>query len=512
MEEGNKSLEIDVDVYNFLESLNGKIQFNVENLLSTSSYEIQNLQRILNKLEEMELLTYIVRERRAVLKLTSEGDTVLTSGLPELQLLNEIKQKKDKGVKIAEVINSLFPDKRAFNAALGQLKKHAIVVIDKGVIRLDKEVSDSSFEKSCHLLQDTLKRIKTTNVSPSDLSNSEESTAMSILLERGLIIEDDYPYQIAELKMAPEKILEFNVAKGKLTSYLTFELLKRDKWLEHDFKSYNFTAKPQPINIGKKHPYLSFLDNLKEQLIGFGFQEMRGPLVELELWNFDALFQAQDHPARDWSDVYRTNIKTRGEIGTQEYIDKIALAHENGWETGSRGWRYKWSPEKAAELILRAQGTSISARTLVDLEYPCKYFSVARCYRPDVIDSTHLPEFNQVEGIVAGEGLNFSNLLSILGDFATKVAGAESYEFHPDFFPFTSPSVELVAVHPELGKIEFGGAGVFRPEVTEPFGIDVPVLAWGLGVDRLFMVKQGINDIRKLFSADLDWLYSTKVI
>jgi phenylalanyl-tRNA synthetase alpha chain len=141
-----------------------------------------------------------------------------------------------------------------------------------------------------------------------------------------------------------------------------------------------------------------------------------------------------------------------------------------------------------------------------ELEVPGKYFSLARCYRPDVVDRTHLTEFIQVEGIVVGASLTFRDLLGILKRFALEIANADQVRFKPDYFPFTEPSVELSAYKEGLGWMEFGGAGIFRPEVTLPLGITVPVIAWGLGVERLFMMKAGISDIRNLFSQDLDWL------
>jgi phenylalanyl-tRNA synthetase alpha chain len=139
------------------------------------------------------------------------------------------------------------------------------------------------------------------------------------------------------------------------------------------------------------------------------------------------------------------------------------------------------------------------------------HFSIGRCFRPEVLDKTHLTEFNQVEGIVVDKDLTLRDLLGILERFAIDIAGADKAKFVPDYFPFTEPSVELHAYKKDFGWIEFGGSGIFRPEVTMPLGIDVPVLAWGLGIDRLFMMKAGIKDIRQLFSMDLDWLRKQKV-
>ncbi len=127
-------------------------------------------------------------------------------------------------------------------------------------------------------------------------------------------------------------------------------------------------------------------------------------------------------------------------------------------------------------------------------------------------DRTHLTEFNQVEGIVVGEELTLKDLFGVLERFALDIAGADSVKFRPDYFPFTEPSVELLAYKEGNGWMEFGGAGIFRPELTLPLGIKVPVLAWGLGVDRLYMMKSGVDDIRNLFTYDLNWLRKEEIL
>jgi len=146
------------------------------------------------------------------------------------------------------------------------------------------------------------------------------------------------------------------------------------------------------------------------------------------------------------------------------------------------------------------------------LEIPGKYFQIVRCYRPDVIDATHGVEFNQMGGFVIDENITFRHLLGLLKEFAKEMAGTDKVRFYTDYFPFTEPSVQLSAKHPDLGWIEFGGAGLFREELTAPLGIKQPVIAWGLGIDRLAMFKLGITDIRELFSYKLDWLRNVKVI
>ncbi|HOP26170.1 MAG TPA: phenylalanine--tRNA ligase subunit alpha, partial [Candidatus Sabulitectum sp.] len=135
-----------------------------------------------------------------------------------------------------------------------------------------------------------------------------------------------------------------------------------------------------------------------------------------------------------------------------------------------------------------------------------KYFGIAKCFRYDQVDATHLPDFYQVEGIVLGEEINLRHLLGLLKLFATEVAGASDYKFVPAYFPFTEPSVEIHIKHPVLGWFEMGGAGLFRREVCQPMGIDVPVIAWGLGLDRMALMALNLSDIRDLLTPDLSRL------
>jgi phenylalanyl-tRNA synthetase alpha chain len=236
---------------------------------------------------------------------------------------------------------------------------------------------------------------------------------------------------------------------------------------------------------------------------------MTGPTVETSFFNFDALYTPQDHPAREIFGIYFLKSPKYGRIdASKRILENVKKTHENGWKTGSTGWRYAYSLKEARRLILRGHGTCLSARTLLsrDLEIPGRYFSIVRCYRPEVVDKTHLTEFNQVEGIVVDKDLTLRDLLGVLEKFAIEIAGADEVKFRPDYFPFTEPSVELSAYKKGYGWIEFGGSGIFRPEVTLPLGVDVPVIAWGLGIDRLFMMKAGIDDIRQIFTYDLDWI------
>ncbi len=290
-------------------------------------------------------------------------------------------------------------------------------------------------------------------------------------------------------------------------SQLTPEMLRDGKWRSLSFRRYNLALKPSRVLIGHRHPYAEFLDQVRDKFVALGFAEMRGDLVEDEFWNMDALFMPQFHSARDIHDVYYVKQPTHARGIEAPFGDEVARSHESGHGTGSRGWGYRFDHERARRLILRSQGTALSARTLArGASVPGKYFAVARCFRYDQVDATHASDFFQIEGIVLGRAMGLRHLLGLLKLFAEEVAEAREIRFTPGYFPFTEPSVELHANHPVLGWMELGGAGIFRPEVTAPLGVEVPVLAWGLGLDRMAMTALGINDIRQLFTTDLEFM------
>ncbi|MGH7256474.1 MAG: phenylalanine--tRNA ligase subunit alpha [Nitrospirales bacterium] len=294
-------------------------------------------------------------------------------------------------------------------------------------------------------------------------------------------------------------------------SQLSPELLKDGSWRTKRFRQYTISLRPPRIACGRRHPYREFLDLVKRKLVSMGFQEMRGPLVETEFWDMDALFMPQFHPARNIHDVYFVKEPSHARESDDPVFARVAAMHRNGGDTGSTGWGYDYDLERARRLILRSQGTAVSARTLAaGPRIPGKYFSMARCFRYDQVDATHAPDFFQVEGIVLGEDITFRTLLGLLDLFAREMAQAKERRFLPAYFPFTEPSVELHVHHPRLGWMELGGAGLFRPEVTHPLGVTVPVIAWGLGLDRMAMVALGLQDIRDLFSTDLEKIRTTR--
>jgi len=413
--------------------------------------------------------------------LTDEGERYLKEGLPEVQLAKALR--KSMPIKRArnEVDN--------FSIALQWAKKNGWVRIQKGKILPAKTHKQLSEE------------LKSDNGLLRFSSGKATEKDISLLLSRNLIKKHEG--------------VEKNARKhiGKEITNLTPALIKSGMWKRARLKPYNVLAKGEMFYPGKRQPYNQFLSQVRRKLVELGFREMTGPMIELEFWNFDALYQAQGHPSRDWTQTYTLKHPKTGRLPDRKTVSRVRATHENGWKTGSTGWGYEWSHEKASQLMPRAHTTACSARRLSGgVEIPGKYFAISRCFRPDVIDATHGVEFNQCEGIVIDESLNFKHLLGLLKQFAKELAGAEKIMFLPDYYPFTEASCQLSIKHPEMGWIEIAGAGIFRPELTEPLGVKEPVIAWGLGIDRLAMYKLGISDIRYLFSQNLEWLRNSKIV
>ena len=238
-----------------------------------------------------------------------------------------------------------------------------------------------------------------------------------------------------------------------------------------------------------------------------GFEEMSGPEIESAFWNFDALFQPQDHPARDIVDTFYLSDPKYLEVPS-DAIEKVRESHE-------KNLKYKWNEEIAKAAIFRSHTTSVSARTLYEIgknqKKPGKYFCIGRVYRNEAIDFSHLPEFHQVEGIVVWEGANFRHLLGFLKEFYRKL-GFRKIKFIPHHFPYTEPSLEIHVYFEQKKKwFELGGAGIFRPELSIPLWGKYPVLAWGLSLERPMMLLYDIYDIRTFYTNDFSWIEKMKM-
>jgi phenylalanyl-tRNA synthetase alpha chain len=465
--------------------------------------------RALQWLLSREMASIVSTEKTVTVNLGPVGAAYAAKGTtPELALVDAVKSGV---ISLPEVQKNELFDRAQWGSAMGALLKARVLGKgDTGLVSVD--LSGGVFQEIWNSVYKPLAAGKELR-----LSSLSEAVAGEVLKRapkrgksRAEFAVTETAKHVIDITDSGRKALE-NARGSRTIGNLTREILASGHWKNSTFRRYQVDIPPSRIHIGRFHPYAMFLDTVRDKLQAMGFKEMKGSLAENEFWNNDALFMPQFHPARDIHDAYYLEDGVKVEPPFPETVEKVRAAHENGGNTGGRGWEYTFDLERSLKAIMRSQGTALSARTLGSRpDIPGKYFGIAKCFRYDQVDATHLPDFFQVEGIVLGEGINMKHLLGLLKLFATEVAGAIQYKFVPAYFPFTEPSVELHVKHPTLGWFEMGGAGLFRREVCEPLGIDVPVIAWGLGLDRMALLALGLSDIRDLLTPDLSKLREMK--
>ncbi len=224
------------------------------------------------------------------------------------------------------------------------------------------------------------------------------------------------------------------------------------------------------LETGSIHPINQTKDYLLNLLQKLGFTEVQGPEVETEKFNFDMLNIKESHPARQMHDTFYLNNKT---------------------------------------FLLRTHTSPIQIRTLLDNKPPLAISSAGKVYRKDD-DATHLPMFHQVEGIYVDADVTFANLKDLIHKILNSLFGDNiEIRFRPSYFPFTEPSAEVDILSENEKWLEILGCGIVNPIVLENCGIDSKKysgFAFGLGVERIAMLKYGVNDIRDFYKSNLDFL------
>lgn len=439
-------------------------------------------------------LATVIKSVDEAFSLTEEGQKYAKNGLPERQLLESL----GTGRPMAELKGP------SAKIGLGWLRKKGWAAIDKGVLRPMGSSTRGSDEEVLEILSKGSKN-----------STELDAQALAMLKSRGLVTSSkskSWRYEITDAGRTAASELG---AAAESTAQVTPAMIKSGKWdgnrvlyegKLYSIRPYDVTLAADKVYPGKRHPYQRLIDWMREIMLEMGFTEIKGDIIQSSFWNFDALFQPQDHPAREMQDTFY--LDTKAEIPD---FAKVKEMHECGGAVGSAGWGGCWNPEIARQEVLRTHTTSVTIHYLADHPRPpVKAFGIDRVYRREAIDATHTPEFEQLEGVIMDEGLTFRHLLGVLKEFYAKM-GFEEVRFRPGYFPYTEPSVEPEVFIDGLGWVELGGAGVFRKEVTAPFGIDHPVLAWGLGVSRVAMLKLGLKDLRELYQPDIEWLRNAPV-
>ncbi|MBO4704452.1 MAG: phenylalanine--tRNA ligase subunit alpha [Spirochaetaceae bacterium] len=455
-------------------------------------------------------LTEVVRkEPHTFFEITELGRKYAEVGTPEARIVKFLKEKGPHA--LPQIASELSLENKDVGSAFGTLSK-------EGVLSMDAEKKAVYSGKELPARMTLTEKLLSKAIAAADglleqttLLAEENSIIGDLAKKRGaansafrIVERETVVYKLTADAAEIKKALEAAGVTGNETGAITSKILVDGSWKNSSFRGYNISIPPARIIPGRTSAYVSFLESVKDKLCSLGFEEFDGPLVESEFWNCDALFMPQFHAARDIHDVYSIKNPTHAKFIEEPYLSNVAAAHKDGGNTGSRGWNYEFDHEMTRRLILRSQGTVLSAHQLAKAKIPGKYFGIARCFRYDKVDATHLSDFYQTEGIVLGDDVNLKTLLGFLEMFAVEIAGATEVKYVPGYFPFTEPSVEVHIKHPVLGWFELGGSGIFRPEVTKAMGVDCPVLAWGIGIDRMALMALGLNDLRELFSSDIE--------
>ncbi|HJL67922.1 MAG TPA: phenylalanine--tRNA ligase subunit alpha [Nitrosopumilus sp.] len=408
-------------------------------------------------------LAIVDESKTSTISLGKNGLESFQKGLPERRLLDLLNKGPRKLSDLQKELGFVF------GPAMGLARKNNWVNVSSDQISLKNNPSVLPGEK-------TLKNIGKNKLSVGKIDKND----LSVLLKR--------PDFIVEEITKTKKISLTESAKSIV--------------LSDSSGAIDVESKVPEIFVARTHPLKDTLDEIREIFVTLGFSEIIGNLTQSSFWNFDALFTPQDHPARELQDTFYLDGISAKKIATPEQIRKVSESHK-------KNWRYNWDITEARKMALRTHTTCVTIKHLAEQKPDeARIFSLGRVFRNEKVSYKHLVEFNQIEGVVVGKDANLRNLMGIQREFYKRI-GITKIKFWPTFFPYTEPSLQTMVYNERLGKwIELFGMGIFRPEVTKPLGITKPVLAWGGGIERIAMLKYGLDDVREFYNNNLSWLRS----
>lgn len=473
----------------------------IDEIIEKSKLDKTTVLRAIMFLENKGILKTKNQEKRTI-NLGLNGILYKKNHLPERRLIETIEENNGKSLQ--EIKEKSKMSENEFRIAIGTLKDKALIELKEGKIRISGKKEEIIRKMPEELFLDKLPILE-------ENLDQQELMIMKKLLSRKEIIEIESQkissFELTELG----KKLAGKTIENELIEEVTPKMVKEGVG-NKKFRKYDLSVKVPEINGGSVHYVNQAIEYAKKIWTDMGFKEMTGSMTETSFWNFDSLFTPQDHPAREMQDTFFIK-NTIGKLPEKSIVEKIKIAHENGVDN-SKGWKYKWSEEEAKKVILRTHTTCLSARTIASIKkenLPAKFFAIGKVFRNETLDWSHLFDFYQTEGIVIDKNVNLVQLLGYLKEFYKKM-GFDKIRFRPSYFPYTEPSVEIEIFHPGKQKwLELGGAGIFRPEVTEPLiGKDYRVIAWGQGFERIIIDYYKIGDLREMYSNDIQKLRASK--
>ncbi|WP_123535893.1 phenylalanine--tRNA ligase subunit alpha [Halosimplex salinum] len=466
------------------------------------------------ELEDQGLLTTTERTETDLV-LTEEGEDYAYDGLPEhLLWVGALSNDADEEpIELGQALGPAGLGDDQVEIALSNFARKGMGTIDSGTIEVNGDFDlESDPERTLlEALRDD------DDLRPEDV----DEDALAGLERRGLVEQRERTTREVELTDEGVTALMEGVEVAETVGQVTPELLTSGEWDEVEFAEYNVGADAETVNGGKPHALREMSERVKDVLVGMGFEEMQGPHVDADFYINDCLFMPQDHPARNHWDRFALEEPARmdREDLPDDLVEAVENAHRNGVGPDGEGYHSPWDEDFASALALRGHTTSLSVRHLAgiadgDIDPPQRHFSIEKAYRNDTLDATHLLEFFQIEGWVMAEDLSVRDLMGTFTEFYEQF-GITDIEFKPHYNPYTEPSFELFGRHPETDElIEIGNSGIFRPEMLEPLGVEADVMAWGLALERLFMLATGAEDIRDVHGTlvDLEFLRNEEVV
>jgi phenylalanyl-tRNA synthetase alpha chain len=486
-----------------------------DTLLKQSEMKEVEVLRALQWLSNKEIIS-LQEEAEDVVLLDTNGKAYAQDGLPEKRFLKTLAELDRKNISSSEVAEHSGLDKNEITICIGTLKRKVAIDIAKEGNELQFSITDQGKKL---LDQESLEEQFLASSFPKKVSalHDEEKFAFDELKKRKQIIKIE-KQKIRTITITSQgkkflKSLDMKKISFNEIGKLTPELISSGKWKNAEFRKYDVKAHVPARYPGKKHFVNQAITYIKQIWLELGFKEMQGNHIHTAFRDLDTLFVPQDHPAREMQDTFYIKNPQEGKL-PKTLLSKVKAMHEHGGSTSSKGWQAPYSEDVAKQNLLRTHTTVLSAETIEKLkmsDLPQKFFTVGKVYRNEALDWKHLFEFHQVEGIVVDPNANLQHLLGYLTEFYKKL-GFEKVRMRPGHFPYTEPSVEVEVFHPVKKEwVELGGAGIFRKEVVVPLlGKDVPVLAWGQGMERSIVEYFAINNLRDLYRNDIKQMKEMK--
>lgn len=428
---------------------------------------------------------------RVEVSLGEAGKKAADSGLPERRLVEAVKHGSST---LADIIAKGSLAKEEANAAVAAAKRNGWIRFGAGGL-ISAESTSQSLEESLLL------KLHSGGTEVSRLDDNEMKGLELLSRRPDYIIRKEFRNAQVSLTAAgrqayakmPEDIQERSLTPSMITT---------GSWRTVNLAPLDVTAGAPPVFPGRRHPLVDVIEEIKEIFVGLGFEEIDGPMTQTGFWNFDALYIPQDHSAREMQDTFYVSGQSQTIEAAKDQVDKVSREHTSGWGT-------EWKIDEAKRVVLRTHTTPVTLRHLARVRaVSARFFSVGRVFRNEKPSYKHLVEFHQVEGVATGPKLSLRDLMGLQKEFYARM-GIKKVKFWPTFFPYTEPSLQSMVYNETLDKwVELFGMGIFRPEVTKPLGIKNPVLAWGGGIERIAMLRYGLDDVRDLYGSKLAWLRS----